>query len=278
MNFNSQSLAVNGIDMHVIVEGQGPDVLLLHGFPDTHAIWRHQIPALVQAGYRVIAPDLRGCGKTEISSRLKSYRLANLVADVDALLDALGVKRAHLIAHDWGAVIGWAYALRHPQRLHSYTALSVGHPNCYARAGLVQKLKGYYTLIFQLPWLAEAWLKAGNFAGLEWLSGCPKEIAQWRQALSVPGRLTAGINYYRANPDLLLPFDRGDVLVPVHGIFSTGDRFLVESQMTRSQRYCQRGWQYTQIKGVGHWMTVEAPDTVNALLLTHLQRFNHVNA
>ncbi|MBA5639345.1 alpha/beta fold hydrolase [Duganella sp. LX20W] len=270
--FASRRVCVNGITLNVIDEGQGEPVLLLHGFPDTHAIWRHQIPALVKAGYRVIAPDLRGCGQSDIPRSKWSYRLTNLVADVAALLDALELRQVRLVGHDWGAVISWAFVLRHPERVACYVALSVGHPTCYARAGLLQKLKGYYTLVFQLPWLPEWLLKLGNFKGLALLGGSPQEMPQWRKALSEPGRLTAGINYYRANPDLLLPVNRGDALVPVYGVWSTDDHFLVESQMTRSQRYCKRGWSYTRLDNVGHWMTVEAPEAVNALLLSYLER------
>jgi len=90
MEFTGKRLQVNGIEMHVVIAGQGSDVLLLHGFPDSHAIWRYQIPALVAAGYRVIAPDLRGFGQTEMPPRVADYRCHTIVADVVALLAALG--------------------------------------------------------------------------------------------------------------------------------------------------------------------------------------------
>jgi pimeloyl-ACP methyl ester carboxylesterase len=130
----SHRYTVNGIEMHVVTAGSGPDVLLLHGFPDSHELWRHQIPALVAAGFRVIAPDLRGFGLTEIpKGGVAAYRVENLVADVVALLDVLGVEKVRLVAHDWGAVIGWLTAIKHPDRIDRYVAISVGHPTAYAR-------------------------------------------------------------------------------------------------------------------------------------------------
>ncbi|TXH87016.1 MAG: alpha/beta hydrolase [Rhodoferax sp.] len=270
-NFQGQYLQVNGISMYVVVEGSGPDVLLLHGFPDSHAIWREQIPALVEAGYRVIAPDLRGCGQSELSPCVADYRLQNLVQDVVGLLDVLGIERVRLVAHDWGAVIGWHFALWHHHRLDRYAALSVGHPSCYATGGFMQKLKGYYIAVFQLRGFAEWLYSVWDWALLKMLTRAPHEFPHWRAALSPPGRLTAGMNYYRANLDLILPGNRGYVNRPVMGIFSTKDIALVESQMTRSADYCKAGWRYERLDGVGHWMSSEAPERVNPLLLDFLR-------
>jgi pimeloyl-ACP methyl ester carboxylesterase len=270
MHFPATRLHVNGIEMNVIVAGEGPEVLLLHGFPDSHAIWRHQIPALVAAGYRVIAPDLRGCGLSEMPPRVADYRLGHLVADVVALLDVLGVAKVRLVAHDWGAVIGWQVALKHADRVERYVAMAVGHPTCYATGGLLQKLKGYYIAVFQLRGFAEWLLRRWNWAPLQWLTRCAIEMPYWRAALSPAGRLTAGINYYRANLDLILPRQHGVVEVPVMGVFATADIALVEGQMTRSSTYCKRGWRYERLVGIGHWMTVEAPERINSLLLSYL--------
>lgn len=271
VEFNSKRLQVNGIEMHVVIAGQGPDVLLLHGFPDSHAIWRFQIPALVAAGYRVIAPDLRGFGQTEMLPRVSDYRAHKIVADVVALLDALGIAKVRLVGHDWGAVIGWQLALKHRERVERYAALSVGHPTCYATGGVMQKLKGYYIALFQIRGLAEWVLRAFNWAALHGLTRCAHEMAHWRAALAPAGRLTAGINYYRANLDLILPLNHGFVNVPVLGIFSTKDIALVENQMTRSAQFCKAGWRYVRLDGVGHWMTSEAPEKVNPILLDFLR-------
>lgn len=272
MNTTATRLQVNGIEMNVVSAGEGPAVLLLHGFPDTHAIWRHQIPALVEAGYRVIAPDLRGCGLTEMpAGGARAYKLKTLVADVIALLDALKLKQVRLVGHDWGAVISWQLVLRHPERFERYIAMSAGHPTCYATGGVRQKLMGYYIGLFQLRGFAEWLIRRGNWWVLKAITRCTAEFDQWRQALAPRGRLTAGLNYYRANLGLILPIKHGDVKVPVVGIYSTRDIALVEGQMTRSQQFCKAGWTYIRVPDIGHWMTVEAPARVNSLLIDNLR-------
>src|SRR5947199_8562136 len=107
MKFEGKKYRVNGIEMNVVIEGQGPDLLLLHGFPDSNAVWRHQIPALVAAGYRVIAPDLRGFGETDAPAGKERYAASLLAGDVVGILDAVAAKRLRLVEHDWGAALGW---------------------------------------------------------------------------------------------------------------------------------------------------------------------------
>jgi pimeloyl-ACP methyl ester carboxylesterase len=270
MDFNSQRVRVNGLEFNVIIEGEGPDVLLVHGFPDDHAVWRKQIPALVAAGYRVIAPDTRGCGDSEVPSRVADFRIDVLVSDLLGLLDALGIEKVRLVAHDWGAIQGWYFAIRHPERVDRYIALSVGHPTAYARGGLEQKLRGYYVLLIQFRHLIEFLVTRFDWLLLRLFTGYPAEFSNWKSRLSRPGRLTAGFNYYRANLHLLFGPTGEHVKVPVIGIWSSGDRYLAERQMTNSAQYCDAGWKYVRIDGANHWLQLASPDTVNSLLLQHL--------
>lgn len=265
-----QRLPGAGIELAVHVEGSGPPVLLLHGFPDDRQVWRHQIPALVAAGYTVIAPDLRGCGESPAPAGVSAYRLERLVGDLVALLDGLGIDRARVIGHDWGAVLGWQLAIHHPQRVLHYVALSVGHPNAYASGGLAQKLRGWYTLMFQWRGGAEAILRAGDWAFFRAFTAMPSEAPLWIARLSAPGRLTAAINWYRANLRTLLFSRFPAVRVPVTGIWSAGDRYLTEGQMQASAAHVTGGWHYQRVDGCGHWMTLEAPAVVNALLIDTL--------
>jgi pimeloyl-ACP methyl ester carboxylesterase len=112
MTINRRRMRVNDVELNVVVQGEGPDVLLVHGFPDDHTVWRNQIPALVDAGYRVIAVDTRGCGESEIKPREGDYAIDKLVADLVALLDALGIAKVRLVGHDWGrcrrGVLPWS--------------------------------------------------------------------------------------------------------------------------------------------------------------------------
>ena len=271
MEFPSRKIQVNGITMNVVVAGEGPAVLLVHGYPDTHQVWRKQIPALLQAGYCVIAPDTRGCGETDISHNRSDYHIENLVADLVGLLDALEIEQVRLVAHDWGSAISWQFAIDHPQRINRFVALSTGHPMAYRRGGLAQKLKGYYTLIFQLPWFPERLLRSFNWLGFRLMTSFPQEQEQWQSQLSRPGRLTAGLNYYRANSSLFLSGWAANAPVPVLGVWSSGDRFLAEGQMRESARYVDGTFRYARIEGANHWLQLTGADKFNPVLLDYLK-------
>ncbi len=271
MNYPTQKLQINGLQMNVLIAGEGEPVLLVHGFPDTHAVWRKQIPMLVEAGYQVIAPDTRGCGDSEMPEDKAAYQRDFLVADLLALLDALKIDKVKLVAHDWGAVQGWLFALKYPERVEHYIPMSVGHPTAYARGGLAQKLKGWYVVMFQLPWFPEWLIKAANWWFFRTFTAFPEEFDHWRPILSRPGRLTAGINYYRANFDMILPKPYPKAKMPVYGIFSTGDRFLTEGQMRDSVNYVDGPFRCEVIPGANHWLQLHAPEQVNPILLNFLR-------
>src|SRR3954470_21760561 len=145
----------DGVELAVLDEGEGPAVLLLHGFPDSSALWRHQIPRLVDAGFRVLAPDLRGFGASDRPSNVSAYRMEVLVGDVLGILDAHRVERADVVGHDWGSALGWAMAAFAPARVRTFTALSVGHPAGYFTDGLRQRELSWYMLWFLFPGVAE---------------------------------------------------------------------------------------------------------------------------
>lgn len=267
---STHRFAINGTELEVEIAGEGPPVLLVHGFPDCRDVWREQVPALVEAGFCVIVPDLRGCGDSAVPPRVSDYRLEQLVADLVALLDRLGVDRVRLVAHDWGAVIGWQLCLRHPSRVDRFVALSVGHPNAYASAGLAQRWRGWYVLFFQLRGLAEWVLRLRDWWILRRFAGFDREAPRWIERLSRPGRLTAAINFYRANIALAWKRSWPPSVVPTLGLWSDGDRFLVERQMRESSRYVEAPWRYERIEGANHWLQLEAAGRVNALLLDYL--------
>jgi pimeloyl-ACP methyl ester carboxylesterase len=268
---DARRIAVDGTGLNVIVAGEGPDVLLVHGFPDDHTVWRHQVPALVAAGYRVIAPDTRGCGDSDMPPRTSDYTIDKLVADLIGVLDALGVSKVRLVGHDWGAVQSWQLAIRHPDRVYRYVALSVGHPNAYAAGGIKQKLRAYYIGLIQFRGLTEFLVVRFNWLLFRTLLRFPAEFPQIRARLSRPGRLTAGFNYYRANRKMMFSGGHPPAAVPVTGLWSDGDAYLTERQMVDSARYCTAGWRYRRVDGANHWVQLTAPDTVNSLLLEALR-------
>ena len=271
MDYPLQKLQINGLQMNVLIAGEGEPLLLVHGFPDTHTVWRKQIPLLIEAGYQVIAPDTRGCGDSEIPAQIADYHRDNLVEDLRALLDTLKIAKVRLVAHDWGAVQGWFFVLKYPGRVERYIPLSVGHPTAYGSGGWRQKLKGWYVLMFQLPWFPEWLLKTANWWVLRKFTAFPEEFAHWQPMLSRPGRLSAGINYYRANADIILPKQWPRARVPVYGIFSTGDNFLTEGQMRNSANYVDGPFRCVVLEGPNHWLQVDAPEMVNPVLLQFLR-------
>jgi pimeloyl-ACP methyl ester carboxylesterase len=263
---------VDGVGLDVASAGAGPAVLLLHGFPDTHELWRHQVPALTAAGFRTIAPDLRGFGA---SDRPGAYGVGAHLGDLVGVLDRLEVPAAHVVGHDWGAGIAWALASRLPDRVRSLTALSVGHPAAFGAAGLAQREKSWYMLLFQFEDVAEQWLSADDFANFRAWSGHPDADAVVAR-LREPGALTAALGIYRHSlpPASLLapPPALPPIAAPSLGIWSSGDRFLTEAQMAGSGSAVAGPWRYARIEDAGHWMQLERPDVVNELLLDFLAR------
>ena len=266
----ARQIQVHGVRLNVVVTGSGPPVVLLHGFPDSHALWRQVTPPLVAAGFKVIAPDLRGFGASEAPAATQAYELPVLAADVVGLLDALGIAKARLVGHDWGALVGWHACLDHAERFERFAAISVGHPTAYATAPLVQKLKSYYAFLFQIPRLSDWLVRAGGWKSLSVLTGYPDEAGNWIRDLSRPGRLTAALNYYRANLRRILRRDPRHVPLPVMGVWSSGDVALCEAQMTASRRFVDGPWRYERIDGVSHWIPLQAPERLAALLLDFL--------
>ena len=262
-------VVVDGLDFHVRVTGKGPPLLLLHGFPDTGEVWRHQVAPLAALGRTVIVPDLRGYGATDAPAEVRRYRLDRLVQDVLDLAAALApdAPTFDLVGHDWGAAVGWHVCAKHPERVRRFAALSVGHPEAYRRAGAEQKRKGWYLFLFVIPRLAEAFLRARDFRALTSNAPTEDDAERWRRDLAPPGRLTAGLAWYRANLTRDgMRFRLPPVRVPTFGIYSTGDVALAEDQMTGSAAYVQAPWRYARLDGVGHWLQIEAKDEVNRLL------------
>ncbi|MCH0541518.1 alpha/beta hydrolase [Streptomyces sp. MUM 203J] len=257
-----------------------PVVLLVHGFPDTHDCWRHQVPALNAAGYRTIAPDLRGFGRSGRPEGTESYAPARSVADLLELLDRSGVERAHLVGHDWGSAVVQQLAMTAPDRVAGLSLLSVGNLAALRDAGWEQRRLSWYMLLFQYAGLAEEWLlRDGAAQAREFLAEHP-DAEEAVARLSEPGALTAALAIYRAGlppevmfgPELPLPPLPG----PVLGLWSTGDRFLSEASMAGTGKHVAGSWRYERVEGAGHWLQLDAPEQVNGLLLDFLAECSQI--
>src|SRR5215467_5639407 len=208
---------VDGVGIEYEVTGEGRPVVLLHGFPDSGRLWRHQVPALANAGFQVIVPDLRGYGKSDKPEAVEAYSLLSLAGDVLAVLDSLGIDRAHVVGHDWGAAVAWGLAALAPDRVDHLVTLSVGHPMAFSTVGMVQREKSWYMLLFWHQGVAEQWLTMNDWANFREWSHHPDADAVIAD-LERDGSLTSGLNWYRATitPESLVapPFELPPVQAP----------------------------------------------------------------
>jgi pimeloyl-ACP methyl ester carboxylesterase len=273
-------IAANGLTHFVRDEGpeDGPAALLMHGFPDSSALWSKLTPLFAAAGFRTLAPDMRGFGDTDMARRVADYEIkAGAAPDMVAILDALGVQRAHLVGHDFGAPVGWALAAERPDRFITFAAISVGHPRAYLAAGLEQKRRSLYILFHQLRGICEWTYRANDWALLRRHWSAHGDIGEAIRLLARPGRLTAGLNWYRANIGLdrmvKTPppgaFGAEYVKIPTLGVWSEGEAYLTEKQMTLSSAWVDAPWTYERIEGASHWIPYDAPDRLAALLIRH---------
>jgi pimeloyl-ACP methyl ester carboxylesterase len=258
-------------DLAVLDEGEGQPVLLLHGFPDSSHLWRRQIPALLTAGFRVVAPDLRGFGESEKTQEVEAYALRNLLADVVAILDELGIERTHVVGHDWGAGLAWVAAGFAPERVERLVVMSVGHPNTGRTRTIEQREKAWYMLLFQFEGVAEDLLRQDDWKlAREWMRG-DGDFERYLDDLARPGALTAALNWYRANVHPRRELGERPafpaIAAPTMGIWSSGDNYLLEEPMVRSGEHVTGGWRYERIEGASHWLQLDEPERVNALLL-----------
>ena len=271
------------IQLHVEELGHGEPVVLLHGFPEFSYCWRHQVPVLSAAGFRAIAPDLRGYNLSDRPKGIGNYRANELVADIASLICKLPGGKAHVVGHDWGGVLAWRLAALHPELVHKLVVLNAPHPAAYRRIlgrNPRQWLRSWYVLFFQLPWLPELILRSREFALLErtWKKDpvtqgaySDADIAKYKEALRRPGALTAAINYYRAA--LRWPGDLygqpQSVSAPTLLIWGEQDRYL-GSDLTEKLETWVPDLRVERIPGASHWVQNDVPEIVNRLLIGFL--------
>ncbi|MER7517853.1 alpha/beta hydrolase [Streptomyces sp. NPDC126499] len=271
-------MELSDVTLDVEVSGEGPVVLLLHGFPDSHRLWRHQIPALNAAGYRTVAPTLRGFGGSDRpEGGPEAYHPAKHAGDVLELLARLEVDRFHVVGHDWGSGIAQGLAQAVPDRVASLSILSVGHlAAIFGAGGWEQRQRLWHVTMFQHEGLAEEWLSRDDFANLRTMLADHADADEVLQVLRAPGALTAALNIYRAGLpiEVQLAAPSAEVpplTVPVMGVWSTGDRFLTERQMTGTEAHVNGPWRYERVEDAGHWLQLDQPARVNELLLSFLK-------
>lgn len=306
MALEFRMIATNGIRLHCAIDGEGPLVVLLHGFPESWYSWRHQLAALAPR-FRVVAPDLRGYGDSDKPAPVSAYALPELVADVRGLIDALGARDAAIVGHDWGGGIAWTLAMEHPNVVRRLVVMNCPHPAIFQqqlRGNLRQIGRSWYVLFFQLPWLPETLLGLGN----AWLVGnlvrgsairqdaiTEDDLAALRRAAGRPGAMRAAVNYYRAAlrgtdgaaalPDWLRRFVWGDrpapapratladwprIKAPTLLIWGEQDVALGKELTLGMEPLFDGPFEVRYVPLCGHWVQQEQPEVVNRWLLEFL--------
>jgi len=269
----------NGFNFRARVAGldqDGPVVILLHGFPVTSAMWSPLMEPLADAGYRAIAFDQRGYSPGARPEDLSAYGIDNLVSDVLAIADAMGSEQFHLIGHDWGAGVGWSTVLQHPDRILSWSGLSIAHPAAFADAlendPDQQARSGYFTL-FSMPLVPETLFTFSNLAVLEGLYGSmPQESKQeYLNAFSEPGALTAALNWYReAGSTLTNPTEvNNEVDIPTLFIWGNQDTSAGRVAVEGQEKYMRGPYRFLELDA-DHWLVSSHPDEVVEAVVSHL--------
>ena len=278
-------LPVNGVRLHTILAGPeaGPLAVLLHGFPECWYSWRHQIAALAGAGFRVAVPDQRGYNLSDKPRGVANYQIDHLTADIQALIHVLGRQQATLIAHDWGGVAAWRFAMDYPQAVERLVVMNAPHPVAFARelrSNRSQQIKSWYVAAFQVPWLPETLLTLSPRASARLFfrrtavrAGAfpDADLEVMAAALAQPGAMATMIHWYRAA--LRYPPARPVQVLnaPTLLIWAEDDVALGMELIQGLERWVPEMRLHT-IPGCGHWVQNEAPQEVNAQMLAFLDR------
>ncbi len=276
------TIATNGINMHYVTQGEGPLLVMLHGFPEFWYSWRYQIPVLAELGYRVVAPDLRGYNETDKPK--SGYDVPTLLSDIAGLITALGAEQAIIVGHDWGGVLAWQFAIDYPQMTTKLIVLNAPHPGAMMRdlRSFKQLRKSWYIFAFQIPWLPEYWLAKNNAhqigrilsnTALQKEAFSSDDTAKYQEAMSKPGAMKAALSYYRQlmrrgpstyrNRNLqveaptLLIWGEHDIALGI-GLTQGLDPWVPNLRIKR-------------IPDSGHWVQQEQPEKVNQYMVEFLQ-------
>ncbi|AFR46794.1 alpha/beta fold hydrolase [Gordonia sp. KTR9] len=252
----------------------GEPIVLLHGFPQRASCWELVAPTLHHNGFRTLAPDQRGYSPGARPTRRRDYVQGELAADVVALLDAAGIGRAHIVGHDWGAIVGWTVAANHPDRVATLTALSVPHPGAFLRAmPHGQIFRSWYMAAFQVPVLPEKLLGAAMRTQPDFgeRMGLPQPFAS-RVATEIgdSGALPGALGWYRA---MFLPDKRSTprpVRVPTTFVWGDADIAIGPAAARLCSGWVEANYEFIVLPGADHWLPEAHPDDVAAAIVARV--------
>ena len=264
------------------MENGGETVILLHGFPETSYMWIRLMDLLVKKGYRVIAPDQRGYSPKARPTLIKEYTLKHTVSDVLAIVNAYKLKRFHLVGHDWGSSVGWAFIAKYPDMMYSWTSLSIPHMKAFQEAynnDFDQKEKSKYIGFFNMPFFPELYMSFNNYKNLKrvWKVHGEEEINAYLNVFRQPGALRSALNWYRANignrrkPSDYIQF--GNVEVPTLFIWGNMDMAIGRKSVELSEKYMNGPYNFVELYA-GHWLIQEEFDKVSNEIIKHLKKYS----
>ncbi|GAA1654572.1 epoxide hydrolase [Mycolicibacterium murale] len=270
----SVPVAVGDLVFDVAMSGpqRGPLALLLHGFPQNNTEWSAVTALLNAAGIRTVAPNLRGYSPRARPAAVADYRAEELAADVVGLLDALAEPNAHLVAHDWGATVGWFAAGRYPSRITTYTALSIPHPQAYARAlrdDPVQQQRSAYLQVYRRSGAARLLTDNRGAVLRRLFDGAGLTQAQvdayLDPMLADPDLLDGALKYYRAM-SLTKPTALGHIDIPTTYLWSPADFAVGPTAARNCAQWCRSDYTFGELPEATHWLAEEAPQQVAAAI------------
>ena len=278
------SAYVNGVRLHYVTQGEGPLLILLHGFPEFWYSWRHQIPVLAQH-FRVVAPDMRGYNESDKPAGVSNYNIDYLTGDVMGLIHAFDAERAVIVGHDWGGGVAWSFAANYAQATEKLVVLNCPHPGPLQKAlkeNRRQLKRSWYMFYFQIPWVPELGLRLFGrrfieqaFRGMAIRKEAfpDEELRKYADALRMPGAANGAINYYRAafrhrlrNGELQLP----QISSPTLLIWGEEDLALGKELTYDMDEYFSDRFEVKYIPKCSHWVQQEQPELVNQYLLEFL--------
>jgi pimeloyl-ACP methyl ester carboxylesterase len=264
------------------MENDGEMVILLHGFPETSYMWIELMKVLAEKGYRVIAPDQRGYSPNARPTFIKEYSLKHTSSDVLAIANAYNLQRFHLVGHDWGSSVGWAFIAEHPERLYSWTSLSIPHMKAFQeayRSDFDQQRRSKYIKFFNMPFFPELYLSYNGYKNLKslWRAHDDEEKEAYLSVFRQSGALRSALNWYRANigrhrnPTDHINF--GIVEVPSLLIWGNMDIAIGRKSIVLNKQYMAGPYNLLELYA-GHWLIQESFKDVSKAIIKHIKTYS----
>ena len=279
-----QTVTVNDLQFQCRTSGlenKGDGIILLHGFPETSHMWIDLIPLLASEGYQVVAPDQRGYNPGSLPNKKLDYQLDKLCDDIFQLANKFDFERFHLVGHDWGSSVGWAMLTLQPNRILSWSALSVPHLKAFMHAYKTnknQQKKSRYVGFFKLPFLPECYFSFNNHSKLKslWHFSSEEQIDEYLQAFSKKGVLKSSLNWYRANLGRTSSGsikNIGEVYTPTLLIWGNRDSAIGRAGVEANAKYMKGPYTFIELD-VGHWLIQESFQKVSEAIIDHIKKYS----